>query len=214
MSDTKTLAPARRRATTHRSTRKMAATVPATRTAQKKRVRFDRNPPSATTTTWLTPRSYIDALGPFDLDPCTPDTMPWRTAARMLTKADDGLATPWPSTAFVWHNPPYGRGQEVWMRKAAEHGHGITLVLARLDTQWAHDWVFNHPNTTALVFVKGRIPFCKPDGVSGPGCPVPAMFVAYGHEAAKRLERAVASGAIRGVILVLGDALPQSNRRA
>lgn len=204
MSNAKTSVPARRRATTHRSTRKTAPTLPATRTAQKRRACFDRNPPGATTTTWLTPRSYIDALGPFDLDPCTPDTMPWRTAARMLTKADDGLATPWPSSAFVWHNPSYGRGQEVWMQKAAEHGHGITLVLARLDTKWAHDWVLNHQNTTAIAFPKGRIAFCKPDGSTGAACPAPAMFVAYGNEAAKRLENAVASGAIQGVFLAFG----------
>lgn len=25
-----------------------------------------------TTTTWLTPKSIVDLLGPFDLDPCTP----------------------------------------------------------------------------------------------------------------------------------------------
>ena len=25
-----------------------------------------------TTTTWLTPKRIIDALGPFNLDPCTP----------------------------------------------------------------------------------------------------------------------------------------------
>jgi len=31
-----------------------------------------------TTVTWLTPKSTIKALGPFDLDPCTPEEgMPW-----------------------------------------------------------------------------------------------------------------------------------------
>lgn len=194
----------RRSATTGRSRRKPQATLPATRTAQKRSC-FDRNPPDSTTTTWLTPRAYIDALGPFDLDPCTPDVMPWKTATRMLTKAHDGLATVWPQADFVWHNPPYGRSQAAWMEKAATHGNGISLVFARLDTAWAHDWVLTHPNASALVFVRGRVPFCKPDGTAGKGCPVPAMFVAYGKEGARRLREAVASGAIRGVFMGVGS---------
>ena len=41
--------------------------------------------------TWLTPRYIIDALGPFDLDPCCPPKMPWRTAAEMVCRPADGL---------------------------------------------------------------------------------------------------------------------------
>lgn len=44
--------------------------------------------------TWLTPKWIIDALGPFDMDPCVPDHMPWSTATRMVTKAEDGLTVP------------------------------------------------------------------------------------------------------------------------
>lgn len=35
---------------------------------------------------WLTPPEIINALGPFDLDPCCPPppTMPWRTATQMV----------------------------------------------------------------------------------------------------------------------------------
>lgn len=181
MTSTTKPAPARR-GIAGRTRRKPQATLPATRTAQKKRTGYDRNPPDTTTTTWLTPRSYIEALGPFDLDPCTPDVMPWKTASRMLTKADDGLATEWPKTDFVWHNPPYGRGQEAWMQKAAEHGNGITLVFARLDTAWAHDCVLSHHDTSAIVFLRGRVAFCRPDGTPGAACPCPAMLVAYGDE--------------------------------
>lgn len=36
--------------------------------------------------TWLTPKYIIDELGPFDLDPCAADSMPWPTAKRMVTK--------------------------------------------------------------------------------------------------------------------------------
>jgi hypothetical protein len=153
-----------------------------------------------TTTTWLTPKAWIDALGPFDLDPCTPPKMPWKTAKRMLTVKDDGLATPWPQEDFVFHNPPYGRGQEKWMKKAAEHGNGITLILNRADTQWFQTYVLKHSAVTALLFVEGRVKFAKVDGSpSNLSCPVPAMLVAYGEKAAARLREARRKGVISGV---------------
>lgn len=105
----------------------------------------------STTTTWLTQKPVLDSLSPVDLDPCVPPKMPWRTATRMLTVKEDGLATPWPKSAFVFHNPPYGKNQDAWMAKAAEHGNGVTLVMARFDTRWMHEHVLNHPATTALV---------------------------------------------------------------
>lgn len=44
---------------------------------------------------WLTPPKILQALGPFDLDPCAPVNRPWATAARHYTVADNGLAMPW-----------------------------------------------------------------------------------------------------------------------
>lgn len=157
----------------------------------------------STTTTWLTQKPILDSLSPVDLDPCVPPKMPWRTATRMLTVKEDGLATPWPKSAFVFHNPPYGKNQDAWMAKAAEHGNGVTLVMARFDTRWMHEHVLNHPATTALVFVKGRMKFCRADGTVGPCAPAPSIFIAYGQEAAKRLERAVRIGAIPGVFFAI-----------
>lgn len=58
--------------------------------------------------TWLTPPYIIDALGPFDLDPCCPPKMPWQTAAEMVCRPADGLAVDWRGKR-VWLNPPYGR---------------------------------------------------------------------------------------------------------
>ena len=71
---------------------------------------------------WLTPPEILAALGPFDLDPCTPDAMPWQTAAARYTKRDDGLAQPW--RGRVWLNPPFGREAVRWLRKLAAHGDG------------------------------------------------------------------------------------------
>lgn len=174
-------------------------------------VGFDRLSAAMTTDTWLTPPELIwgspkegfTGQGPFDLDPCTPETgMPWPTAARMLKPSDDGLTTPWPEDAFVFMNPPFGRGQERWMQKLAEHpGGGIALVFARTDTAWFQDYVLNHSATSALVFQRGRLKFCRPDGTPGEAPPCGPVFVAYGGEAALRLRRAVDEGQIPGVVL-------------
>jgi hypothetical protein len=40
---------------------------------------------------WYTPKRIIDALGPFDLDPCAAPNLPWRTAAKQFDVYDNGL---------------------------------------------------------------------------------------------------------------------------
>ncbi|EKT4065515.1 adenine methyltransferase [Stenotrophomonas maltophilia] len=168
-------------------------------------VGYDRAPEGITTETWLTPPKIVHGLGPFDLDPCTPQQgMPWRTATRMLKPSDDGLKTRWPKSAFVWMNPPYGghkncpTSQHRWMEKAAEHGNGIALVLARMETSWMQESVLNHPSVSAVVFTKGRLSFCRSDGTPGTSCPAGSVFIGYGAEAARRLKRGVAEGLIGG----------------
>ena len=82
--------------------------------------------------TWLTPRRIVDALGPFDTDPCTPCFMPWRTATTMYNVFDDGTTAPWHGR--VWLNPPYGREAVPFMRRMAEHpggGHRARLCPYR-----------------------------------------------------------------------------------
>lgn len=127
--------------------------------------------------TWLTPPEWISALGPFDLDPACPPSMPWPTAARMLTVADDGLATPWEGR--VWLNPPFGREAAVWLRKMALHGNGIALVPARTETAMFYESVWGKAN--AVCFVKGRPHFHFFDGKRAPfNSGAPIALVAYG----------------------------------
>ena len=73
--------------------------------------------------TWLTPPHIIESLGPFDLDPCCPPNMPWRTAKRMVHWPDDGLKVDWTGKR-VWCNPPYGREAIPFLRKMAENRTG------------------------------------------------------------------------------------------
>ena len=81
--------------------------------------------------TWLTPPEIIDALGPFDLDPCCPPTMPWRTAAQMVHWPNDGLKVCWTGKR-VWCNPPYGRDAVPFLRKMAENktGGGVFCYIS------------------------------------------------------------------------------------
>lgn len=82
--------------------------------------------------TWLTPPEILRALGAFDLDPCCPPAMPWKTAAQMIAPPRDGLSEPW--MGRVWLNPPFGNRAAAWLAKLAEHGNGIALIPARTET--------------------------------------------------------------------------------
>jgi hypothetical protein len=40
---------------------------------------------------WLTPKSLVESLGEFDLDPCYSLPHPWETAKNYYTEEDNGL---------------------------------------------------------------------------------------------------------------------------
>lgn len=175
-------------------------------------VGFDRLPADLTTNSWITPPEIVEVLGPFDLDPCADFDMPWPTAKVMLTKKQDGLATPWAKRDYALVNPPYSRepdGTDIgdWMDKLAQHGHGIALIFARVDTKWFHRTVFNHPNATSLVICHGRLKFCRRDGTQDKPAPVGSVFVAYGKKADTRLKAALKKGVIKGAYLQLAGRL-------
>jgi len=136
---------------------------------------------------WYTPKYIFDALGQrFDLDPASPgkglDHVP---AAKVFTKADDGLIQPWPPDAFVWLNPPYGKLTAPFLAKLANHpGGGIALAFARTDTKWFHETV-QAPNLTGLCFVAGRIQFHRGDAFSPPvgGATCGSLLLAFGFRA-------------------------------
>ncbi len=72
---------------------------------------------------WSTPKDFFDKLDAefhFTLDPCA--TKLNAKCKRFFTKREDGLKKPWRGRVFV--NPPYGRGVDVWVRKAWESAGG------------------------------------------------------------------------------------------
>lgn len=144
--------------------------------------------------TWLTPRHIIDALGPFDTDPCCPDGgMPWPTARRMITKSEDGLKQEW--AGRVWLNPPYGREAFPFLSRMASYtGGGIALVFVRTDARQWHEWIL--PVAHSILFVRGRLRFCNASGEPAQSCPMPSALVAYSPADTLVLERSGIKGTL------------------
>jgi hypothetical protein len=145
----------------------------------------------------ITPKWIIDALGPFDLDPCAADPRPWDCAANNFALPKNGLGYAW--SGLVWLNPPFHRYQvAVWISKLAEHGSGVALLHARTETAWFKPvW----QSASAILFLDRRLTFYKPDGTlctTEKGEPAnsgaPPVLVAFGAEAKLRLQRSEISG--------------------
>ena len=152
------------------------------------------------TDVWLTPPYIIDAVGPFDLDPCAAIDQPWQTAATMFTVHDDGLMRDWHGN--VWLNPPYNRDIiGTWMERLASHGEGMALVFARTETEWFFNTVWGR--ASGLLFIEGRLFFHYPDGRRAPhNAGAPSVLVSYGRQNRTRL----AESGLQGAFLALPDA--------
>lgn len=155
---------------------------------------------------WLTPPYILEALGPFDLDPCSPANRPWPTAAVHYTAEDDGLSLPWHGRVFL--NPPYSEITP-WMAKLAGHGRGTALVFARCETAWWFDHVWPY---AAALFLAGRVTFHRGDGTgskAGHNSGGPSVLLAYGPDDVDRLRSCGLAGAfIEGAVVVDGATPP------
>lgn len=146
---------------------------------------FERS--ANTTDEWYTPKEIVDALGKFELDPCSPVNRLWDTATRHITPQEDGLQANWGGVR-VWLNPPYSRPLiERFVDKMVENNNGIALLFNRCDSKMFQDVIF--PNATAILFMRGRIKFYRPDGTKGdsPGCG--SVLISFGEGNAEALEK-------------------------
>lgn len=140
----------------------------------------------------ITPKWIIDALGPFDLDPCAAFPRPWNCATENLSEADDGLGAEWLPHEFLWCNPPFDRrvvGK--WVAQVADHNNGILLVHARIETRW---FLPVWQKSKAVLFLNKRLNFCREDGTPNSkdnGMPgnsgAPIAIAAFGVLALTRL---------------------------
>lgn len=143
------------------------------------------------TDSWLTPLSVIKALGKFDLDPCCPPVMPWRTARRMVCQPQDGLGVKW--SGRVWLNPPYS-DVAPWTDKLIEHGRGTALVSCKsFDSRWAQRLL---SSSSGVLILSGRLLFHYPDGTASTGKWLSNALVAVGPEDAKQLRACKLPGVV------------------
>ena len=145
---------------------------------------------------WITPKCIIDALGPFDLDPCAADPRPWDCAKENWTSESwgglGGMAGMW--HGCVWLNPPFDRYQVGgWIRRLSDHGNGIALLHARTEAEWFRPvW----HKAMSLLFLFERLHFHYSDGSrarANSGAPV--CLVAFGTICFNRLRKSGLKGA-------------------
>jgi phage N-6-adenine-methyltransferase len=116
---------------------------------------------------WLTPRYVLDFLGQFDLDPCACDLNPTWVCPRYFTLADDGLREAWHGRVFM--NPPFSNIIP-WILRHAQHGLGISLVPASVESRIWREVVWKQAR--AILLLHGRTRFCNPDGSTTTGRPL------------------------------------------
>lgn len=124
---------------------------------------------------WATPVEFFRALDAefhFTLDVCA--TAENAKCRNFFTVDDDALAQSW--NGVCWCNPPYGRQIGVWVKKAAESGATVVMLLpARTDTKWFHEYIYGKAE---IRFVRGRLKF----GGSKNSAPFPSMIVIFNKE--------------------------------
>ncbi len=120
---------------------------------------------------WETPQAFFDSLDEefhFDIDVCA---LPQNAKCKRFYTPFHGLVQPW--KGVCWCNPPYGRGVEKWVRKAAESDATIVMLLpARTDTKWFHEYIYGKAE---VRFIKGRLKF----GSVKDNAPFPNMVVIF-----------------------------------
>lgn len=116
-------------------------------------------PHQGETNDWWTPPEIVQALGAFDLDPCAGVGQKPLAKTAFTLPETDGLAAKWHGRVFC--NPPYGPNVGAWAKKLADHGNGILLIFARVETRaWRIIW----STADGILFPFRRITFLRPGG--------------------------------------------------
>ena len=136
---------------------------------------------------WLGDPELIKFLGPFDLDPCCPEKMPWRTAKTMYTRRECGLKTPWKKNEIVWLNPPRAWAMSYWLEKLVKHDNGIAMIPPKTEQKWFHKYIWQRARV--IYFPNFRFTCYHMVNLEKVYRPSPTILVAYGNEAALRVSR-------------------------
>lgn len=80
-----------------------------------------------------TPQYIIDALGPFDLDPCAAEFTNIGRVNWWDGRGECGLERDWFGLVYV--NPPFSKKQ-IWIEKMIDYGNGIIILPERGSAPW------------------------------------------------------------------------------
>lgn len=141
---------------------------------------------------WITPKHITDALGCFDLDPCSPVLPPWKIATEAYNKHDDGLSMNW-GVKRVFCNPPYGRLAAPWLERMISHKNGIVLYFARTETKDFFKYIW--PHADSILFIEGRLFFHYVDGRKAKAnSGAPSVLISYDRNNSQILRNSGISG--------------------
>lgn len=137
---------------------------------------------------WLTPSYIFKSLGEFDLDPCCPKKIKWKTAKKYYY--ENGLEKDW--IGRVWLNPPYGKETFKWVKKLSEHKNGIALIFARTETKGFFEYVWSLAHS--VFFFKGRIKFLNIKGECIGNSPAPSVLISYSKFDTEKIKNSTLNG--------------------
>lgn len=142
---------------------------------------------------WYMPEYIFEALGEtFDLDVAAPVSGPLHVPARSW-HFEHGLTMNW--YGLVWMNPPFGgrNGLAPWLDRFFAHGNGIALTPDRTSAPWWQDAALK---ADAMLLMRGKPRFIRPDGSEGKSPGSGVTLWASGPRAVAALDRATSLGTV------------------
>lgn len=134
---------------------------------------------------WYTPKYIPGALGcKFDMDVAAPKNRKFCHIPAKIFITEKSLEMPW--KGFVWCNPPFGKRNSIskWLDKMAIHNNGIALTPDRTSAPW---WQKASKQADAILFIKGKVKFIKPNGELGKSPSNGTTLFAYGQKGVQAL---------------------------
>ncbi len=137
-----------------------------------------------------TPQYIIDALGPFDLDPCAGKDTNIGKVNWWNGRGENGLKREW--SGFVWCNPPF-LYKEIWIKRMLKHNNGILLLPERGSAPWFGPLA----ERAGAYFVMGK----KINFVGGSSSNnIGSVLFPFGSEAISRIEKSDLPGLLVNVL--------------
>ncbi len=138
--------------------------------------------------TWCTPKWLAEAVGAWDVDPCSNGRSHIKASTTVsLELGGDGLALEVRPDTRVWINPPYSRGQVVRWVRAYLHTRFCFLLRFDSSTEW---FALLIAHTAVYALPTQRVNFEPPPSVASSSNPFPhALFYADERDVTDEVKR-------------------------